>query len=125
MLASVGCHVTTVDHQDRGAAQNLAGLSVDVIVSDALAYLRATEKVFDLIVVDLHGNSIAAWRELSDTLLRRLTPDGTLVVSNTQLYKQWVWREERGARWFVDQLVPTWNVTEFDVHPGVAVLRRT
>ncbi len=124
MLASVGCHVTTVDHQDRGAAQNLAGLSVDVVVADALAYLRTTEKVFDLIVVDLHGNSVSAWMELSGALLRPLAQDGTIVVSNTQLYKQWVWREERGVRWFVDQLAPTWDVTEFDVHPGVAVLSR-
>jgi hypothetical protein len=35
MLATIGCRVTALDHQDRGAAQNLEGLNVNVIQQDA------------------------------------------------------------------------------------------
>lgn len=124
LLASAGCVVTTVDHQDRGAAKNLEGLSATVVVADANEFLRTTEQTFDLIVVDLHGNGVPEWQERAELLLRPLAVGGTLVVSNTQLHKQELWRDERGARWFVDRLAPSWDVQEYDVEPGLAVLRR-
>lgn len=123
-LASIGCNVTTVDHQDRGAAQNLAGLPVDVIIADASEYLQTTNKIFDLIIVDLHGNSVPEWEKLSGALNRQLSKDVTLIINNTQLYNQKIWRSERGARWFVDYMSSKFDVTEFNHYPGVAILRK-
>jgi len=57
MLASVGCNLTTIDHQDRGALQNLEGLNVKVLVEDAAVFFTGSDQLFDLIVVDVHGNT--------------------------------------------------------------------
>src|SRR5262249_49164459 len=69
MLASLGCAVTPLDHVDRGAAINLAGLPVEVILDDAIHYLSTTARQFDLIVCDLHGNSPAEWQRYCGPLI--------------------------------------------------------
>jgi protein-L-isoaspartate O-methyltransferase len=125
LLASAGCQVTTVDHQDRGAAKNLEGLSVTVVVDDAVNFLQTTDQMFDLIVVDFHGNSVPEWQARADAILRPLSAGGTLIINNTQLYKQGPWVHERGARWFVDRHKTGWAVREYDISPGLAIMRRT
>ena len=62
MLSDQGCLVTTVDHVDRGASGNLAGLGVEVVVADGEQYLADLDDGFDLVVIDLHGNTEEAWR---------------------------------------------------------------
>lgn len=125
MLATLGCQVTTVDHQNRGAARNLQGLPVRVIQEEAVNFLSQTADKFDLIVVDLHGNSESDWRRYANPLLSRLNPAGTLLLDNATLYKIPEWNEETGVRWFLGQLPPDWKVEIFTkTLPGVAVVTK-
>jgi hypothetical protein len=123
MLASTGCRVTTIDRHDRGAAQNLDGLGVRVLVHDAVPFLTTTSEKFDLIVVDLHGNSEADWKPLAPVLERCLSPRGKLIIANATLWKIPEWHEETGVRWLLDTWGPTWKV---ELHPepmpGVAIV---
>lgn len=125
MLAEQGCRVISVDHVDRGAASNLAGLPVEVVVADAADYLASGERAFDLIVCDVHGNSPAEWARYAEPIMRRLKPGGTLLASNAALDEIPEWREETGVRWFADRLPAGWTV-EFDrsAVPGLAIVRR-
>lgn len=123
MLASLGCQLTTVDHEERGAAQNLAGLNVTVIVEDAIKYLMSTDDIFDLIVVDVHGNTPKDWARLKEPLLARLRPGGKLVIDNVALYEIAEWKEETGVQWFLDQLPKSWQIKiNSTVTPGVATV---
>lgn len=123
MLTALGCHVTTVDHQDRGAAQNLQGLPVAFIKDEAENFLEQSMKNFDLIVVDFHGNSEADWRLYSQNLLNRLDYGGTLILNNATLYEIPEWNDETGVRWFIDQLTPNWNVElHTETPPGIAII---
>ena len=125
MLATLGCQVTTVDHQDRGAAQNLKGLPVRVIQDDVVHFLSRTMKTFDLIVVDLHGNSQADWLRYAKPLLCRLNRTGTLLLNNATLYEIPEWRDETGVRWFLDQLTQGWTVElRTQTPPGVAIVTK-
>lgn len=123
MLASLGCTVTTVDRHDRGAAQNLDGLGVRVVVDDALTYLATTTDTFDLIIVDLHGNSVAHWKRRASLLKRCLAANGTMCISNATLSEIPEWHEETGVRWFLDGLRHPWR---FELRakplPGVAMV---
>jgi predicted O-methyltransferase YrrM len=124
MLAAVGCHVTTVDRHDRGAAQNLDGLGIRVILDEAAHFMATTTDRFDLIVIDFHGNTEAAWRMYAPLLCRCLVTHGTLLVNNARLWKIPEWREETGVRWFLNSLPETCKI---DLHekplPGVAIVR--
>jgi predicted O-methyltransferase YrrM len=123
MLASIGCNVTTIDRHDRGAGQNLGGLNVRIVIDNALNFLETTSDSFDLIVVDLHGNSVADWTQFDPLLKRCLSSNGMLLLNNASLWKIPEWHEERGVRWFLDKLLPPWK---YEVHddtlPGVAVV---
>ena len=122
MLAALGCRVTTIDHIDRGAASNLAGMDVEVIVDDAVHYLSTTPRLFDLVVCDLHGNSPEDWRLYAEILLKRLNPRARLILNNAALDSLPEWREETGVRWFLDNLPPDWKVELFtETPPGVAI----
>lgn len=125
MLATLGCRVTTVDHQDRGAAQNLAGLPVRVIRDDAEHFLRETRETFDLIFIDLHGNAPADWQRLAEPLLLRLNPGGTMILNNAALHNIFEWRHEAGVRWFLDRLPQGWPVRTLTREPpGVVAVSR-
>lgn len=124
MLATLGCRVTTVDHADRGAAQNLAGMGVTVVRDSARAFLRSSGPRFPLVVVDLHDNSEEVWTELVPALLGVLTPDARLIVNNALLWQLPEWSEETGVRWLLDNLPPGLTIaSRLDVVPGVIVLR--
>jgi protein-L-isoaspartate O-methyltransferase len=99
VMASHGCRVTTVDHEDRGARKNLDGLGVDVVSSEAVAFLAETERDFSLIVVDLHGNDVATWQELWPKLRPRLDRLGTMVLYNSHLWKIPEWHDQTGLLW--------------------------
>ena len=125
MLAEQGCRVTTVDHVDRGAATNLSGLPVEVVVADAVEYLQRTPQSFDLIVCDLHGNSPAEWARFVEPLTMRLAPGGMLLASNATLHEIPEWHEETGVQAFAAQLPSDWAV-ELDRSevPGLAIVRK-
>ncbi len=124
MLATIGCHVTTVDHVDRGAGRNLAGLDVVVVIEDALAFLESADRRFSLVFVDLHGNSRAMWEGMFPALARVLCAGGRLVLNNWRLAEIPEWREEGGVGWLVDNLPDGFAVeSSLDVAPGVVVLR--
>ena len=76
-LAKVNCRVTTVDLADRGATQNMRQLDVRVIVGDAQTFLRQATTRYDLIVVDIHGNTPKIWVEMGPLILSCLSPGGT------------------------------------------------
>lgn len=123
MLALVGCRVTTVDRVDRGAAANLAGLDIDIVVAEASAFMASTEQRFDLIVCDLHGNSPAEWAAFTQPLRRCLADHGSLIVSNAALSKVEGWREETGVHWFLANLPPRWTYTvDESTVPGLAIV---
>lgn len=89
IMAGQGCRVTTIDHVDRGARQNLAGLSVEVVIDDAVRYARGTPRTFDLIVCDVHGNSPAEWARLGAPQARLAAAGiGTKVHWATPLHRQ-------------------------------------
>lgn len=125
LLASVGATVTSVDHADRGAAANLAGLPVRVVQAEITHFLNHGSDTFPLIVVDLHGNSPDDWARYHEPLCRRLAPGGTLLVHNVNLHEIPEWREETGVRRFINQLPPDWQVEIYDqTPPGVAKITR-
>lgn len=125
MLATLGCRVTTVDHVDRGAAQNLEGLDVTVVLADAEEFLRAAQQRFALVVVDLHGNDEATWRRLFPVLAPVVADGGQVVIVNLTLARIPEWRTETGVAWLVEHLPAGFEVeSRLDELPGVVVLRR-
>lgn len=123
LLAGVGCRVTTIDHQDRGAAQNLDGLGVRLIVGDAHDFLATTDERFALIVVDLHGNAPADWARRGPLVLSRLAPGGTILANNATLWQSTEFPEETGLRDFLAELGPDWrHIVWEDPSPGLALI---
>jgi predicted O-methyltransferase YrrM len=125
ILASLGGTVTTVDHADRGASTNLAGLPVRVIRDEMTHFLANNGGTFPLIVVDVHGNSPADWARYREPLCQSLAPGGTLLIDNVNLHEIPEWRDETGVRWFINQLPADWRVEIYDqTLPGVAKITR-
>ena len=123
MLNAVGCRLTTVDRIDRGAAANLAGLDIEVVVAEATAFMNTTHQRFDLIVCDLHGNSPDDWARYSEPLRRCLALRGSLIISNAALSKVEGWAEETGVAWFLANLPPGWEYSlDTSTVPGLAVV---
>ena len=123
MIASLGCQVITVDHQDRGARRNLAGLAVEVIQDDLVRYLRHERRRFDLIVCDLHGNAPGDWQRYRKPLLKALARGGTLILNNAALHRLPDWDSESGVAWFLSSLPRRFTV---ELHtqtlPGIAII---
>ena len=125
MLSDLGCVVTTVDHTDRGARANLAGLPIDVVIGDAVDVLRSSRATYDLICVDLHGNTPADWQRRARPLLRRVRRGGLLLLNNARLDELPGWEEEVGVRWLLQNLPRGWSVeAALAGPPGVVALRR-
>jgi len=99
VMAACGCRVTTVDRVDRGARKNLDGLGVNAVVSDASAFLSASQNNYSLIVVDLHGNDAATWQELWPKLRLQLDRSGKMVLYNSHLWKIPEWHDQTGVAW--------------------------
>jgi hypothetical protein len=127
ILAAQGSTVVTVDHLDRGAKENLAGLDVEVVVRDAREFLIADQRTFDLVVVDLHGNSERTWRGLRPMIEPKVAPRGSLALNNVALHELPEWRAESGVAWARRQLLGSgqWrSVAQSSAPPGVEVLAR-
>jgi predicted O-methyltransferase YrrM len=125
MLAEAGLHVTTLDREDRGAARNLAGLSVIVVQDDLVRYLAQAGRTFDLVVIDLHGNTVADWQRYRPALVAALASGGTMLINNARLAEVDGWPEESGASWFLENLPAGWAGSLVDsVAPGLAVVHR-
>jgi GR25 family glycosyltransferase involved in LPS biosynthesis len=126
MLANLGCKVTTIDHIDRHARQNLQNLTVEVIIDDAIHFLETNNQNFDLIICDLHGNSAAEWKQYSKTFMRRVLNGSTLIISNALLGEIPEWHQETGVQWFLKQIPKTWQVQIFNQYkPGVAIVQKS
>ena len=123
MLSTLGCQVTTVDHQDRGAADNLRGLPVRVVTDDAVSFLQSSTEKFEYIVVDLHGNTIENWQRYAQPLLQRLNKGGVMFIDNAILYEMPVFKDEAGVLWFLSQLSADWKVELYNKEPpGFAIV---
>ena len=125
MLAALGCRVTTIDRHDRGAATNLATQQIRVVRAEAHAWLADSKEVFDLILVDLHGNGPQEWAERGALLLPRLAEGGMLLVCNATLARITEWSEETGVPAFLAALGRDWTHFVHDQPaPGLAVVTR-
>jgi len=125
VLLDAGVTVTTVDHLDRGAAKNLEGRSVHVVVEDAASFLVQDYSFYDLVVVDLHDNSRGRWRALLPLLEARVADGGLLILNNTRLAERAKWKTEHGVAWALEELRPRWEtVSSIPTYPGVEFLRR-
>ena len=125
ILASRGCLVTTIDAEDRGAKQNLEGLNVKIVQSDATEYLCSeTRSTFDFITVDLHGNDEATWRRLWPHLHPRLSRHGTMVLYNSHLWRIREFKKETGLRYVAENCLSKFVTEVFeDPLPGMIVCR--
>jgi hypothetical protein len=124
MLATLGCIVTTIDHTDRGAAENLEGLGVKVLQLDARDFLEKNNHTFKLVICDLHGNTPADWKSISKALILQAQNGSTLILSNALLHTMPEWKEETGVRWFLHQLPRKWKVQHFRENlPGIVVIK--
>lgn len=127
-LYLAGCRdFTTVDRQNRGARDNLRQLEIDVVQADAKEFLsnQRKGKLYDVIVVDVHGNGKDVWIELGNMILSALKSTGVALINNAELYKIPEWKEEFGIRDWLNSLdKSTWNykVQENPV-PGLAVVK--
>jgi hypothetical protein len=122
VMATLGCSVTTVDHQDRGASKNLGGLAVKVILKEAYDFLVDSSEQYRLIVVDLHGNTQSDWERLAPVLIKNLQAGGALFLGNLNLSEVADWKLETGVRWFLDQLPKNWKCEYFTASlPGFAI----
>jgi predicted O-methyltransferase YrrM len=125
MLATLGCKVTTLDHVDRGAAENLSGLSVNVVVDDSIHFLETTNSFFDLVVCDMHGNAPDDWKKYSKPLVKLVKNGSTLIINNYLLNKIPEWHEETGVEWFLKKIPRKWTVKLHDeILPGIAVVSK-
>jgi predicted O-methyltransferase YrrM len=125
MLANSGFQVLTVDRVDRGAKQNLAGLNVDVVIDEAVNFLRRENRTHSVIIVDVHGNSVSDWRNYRQPLMDRLRPGGTIIINNAVLYRIPEWSEETGVQWFLSELPRDWTyIVDDAVLPGIAVVQK-
>jgi len=123
VLAQAGCRVTTLDRHDRGGEQNLADLPIIVVQDDAETWLAETDELFDLIVVDLHGNGPDEWARRGPLLLPRLADDGLLLVSNATLSRIQDWHAETGVAAFLARLGSEWTHWVHETPPpGLAVI---
>lgn len=125
ILAVSGFRVTSVDRVDRGARQNLEGMSVDIVVDDVVRYLKRSRKLHDLILVDLHGNSPKDWKRYRTALMSRVTSGGTLLINNAILNEIPEWQEEHGVQWFLSSLPANWSFQiDRSVLPGLAIVTK-
>jgi hypothetical protein len=125
LMAGHGCRVTTVDHEDRGARLNLEGLDVTVEIADGAEYLSRNPEPFCLVVVDLHGNDEATWRQLWPLLSGHVAPGGQMLLYNSHLWRIPEWRAETGLRWVMDSQLADWSVEVRDEPPpGMLICRR-
>ena len=121
-LASCGCLVTTIDHADRNARQNLDGMGVEFVIDDVIDYLGRETRTFDFVVVDLHGNDEAVWRRLWPRLAPRLSSRGTMVLYNSHLWKIDEFSNQTGLRWLAQTQLSGFAVqTHEEPPPGMLV----
>jgi len=127
ILAQAGAQVITVDREDRGVRQNLAGLKVEVNVMSALKFLRTNKSNFEIVCVDVHGNSRRQWRRLWRKLSNRIQVGGQVVISNAELHLVPGWAHEDGVPWLHKRLLndPNWMCTLIpDSIPGILIVKR-
>jgi hypothetical protein len=125
MLATIGCNVTTLDYQDRGANENLKGMTVSVVMEDGIQFMNRSKLFYDLIICDMHGNSPMDWKRNSKPVMKYLKKGSTLIINNYLLNRIPEWHEESGVEWFIKQLPRSYRVVLYDdTIPGVAIIAK-
>jgi protein-L-isoaspartate O-methyltransferase len=127
ILATHGCRVTTVDQVDRGAARNLEGLGVRVVISDFHEYLsRAERDAFDLLVLEKHDIGPDVFENCSGDMVRCLRPGGQLALYNSHVGQIPEWREEIGLRSLFETQITGWNMEIIaNPLPGVIIATKS
>lgn len=103
IISDVGCKVTTLDNVDRGALVNLQNLRVKIIHDDAISFLKTSNKKYELILVDLHGNYKKLWLELFPLIQNSLKYGGTFIFHNSQISDKTARARENGIQYLVSQ----------------------
>jgi hypothetical protein len=123
VLAEIGFKVTTVDPIDRGAAINLKGLGVTVHIGEAIDFLAISKDKFNIIVIDVHDNSINMWGKLWPLLAAKLEVGGKILINNLNLAEIDGWNNEKGVKQITKELNENWNATVLEtVLPGIIML---
>ena len=122
VLEDIGFQVTTVDHVDRGAAKNLEGLNVKVVVDSAINFLSLTMDKYDIIFVDLHDNSTKTWKKIWQLLPDKLSQNGKIIINNLNLSDIEGWKQESGVKDLIQNLGIDWNVKVLTNYPPGIVL---
>jgi tetratricopeptide (TPR) repeat protein len=94
--------VTTIDHKDRGAFINLSGLNIKIVKEDMLSFLKKDSKKYNIILIDLHGNSKKVWRKLWSLIPARLEFKSKVILYNSHLYKIDGFSEDNGIKFLLD-----------------------
>jgi hypothetical protein len=93
----------------------------------ALKFLRTNKSTFEIVCVDVHGNSRRQWRRLWRKLSNRIEVGGQVVISNAELRLVEGWAHEDGVPWLHQKLSndPDWMCTLIpDPAPGMLIVKR-
>jgi predicted O-methyltransferase YrrM len=127
MLNLLGANVTTLDPVNRGAKKNLAGLKTNVVLEDGKEFLQKNSHTFDLILVDLHGNTDETWQVLWSSISKSVKFGGKVIINNLFLERIDKWQDQNGVRKLADRLhdVDGWKISLFKVpSPGFLVVEK-
>jgi len=103
IMNDLGCRVTTLDNEDRGASLNLQNLGVKVIQNDVIKFLRSSNKKYELVLVDLHGNYKKLWVQLFPLIKNSLKLGGTFIFYNSHISEKPERAIENGIKYIESQ----------------------
>ena len=115
--------VTTIDHKDRGAFINLSGLNIKIVKEDMLSFLKKDLNKYNIILIDLHGNSKKVWSKLWSLIPARLEFKSKVILYNSHLYKIDRFKEDNGIKFLLDSnLLKNFNLKIYDKPlPGMII----
>jgi hypothetical protein len=128
MLNLLGANVTTLDPVDRGANKNLADLKIDVVLEEGKEFLQKNFLTFDLILVDLHGNTDETWQMIWPGISKSVKSGGKVIINNLFLERIDNWQDQNGVRKLADRLQDDvgWKIRQFKVpNPGFLVAEKS
>jgi protein-L-isoaspartate O-methyltransferase len=102
ILSEYSNKITTIDHKDRGASNNLKKLSIEFIKSDANKFLKKNKRIFNFIFIDLHGNDKKAWQTIHLNLIKSLAYQGTILFYNSHIFTNRIYKKENGIQWLIE-----------------------
>jgi protein-L-isoaspartate O-methyltransferase len=102
ILSEYSNKITTIDHKDRGASNNLKKISIEFIKSDANKFLKKNKRIFNFIFIDLHGNDKKAWQTIHLNLIKSLAYQGTILFYNSHIFTNRIYKKENGIQWLIE-----------------------